>query len=83
MVDHFEIIRYSDETDPTPILENPKSEVYISLMYRDINRFTITSEFISPLDDLSWMPRVATDGKSIGDFDHTREFFYSLYKTGN
>ena len=61
------------------ILENPKSEVYISFMYRDINRFKTTSEFISPLDDLfgcqEWR-----DGISIGDFERTREFFYGLYK---
>ena len=41
------------------ILENPKSEVYISFMYRDINRFKTTSEFISPLDDLFGCQEVA------------------------
>ncbi len=61
------------------ILENPKSEVYVSFMYRDINRFKTTPEFSSPLDDLfgcqEWR-----DGISIGGIDETRQFFYGLYQ---
>ena len=61
------------------ILENPKSEVYISFMYRDINRFKATPEFSSPLDDLfgcaEWM-----DGISLTGIKETKDFFYGLYK---
>ncbi len=61
------------------ILKNPKSEVYISFMYRDINRFKGTKEFASALDDLfgcqEWQ-----DGMSIAEAGKTREFFYGLYK---
>ena len=34
------------------ILRGDKSEVYVSFMYRDINRFKATKEFVKPLTDL-------------------------------
>lgn len=61
------------------ILKNPRSEVYISVMYRDINRFRTHSSFGPHLDGLfgtdEW--RQCND---ISDGAERREFLYNLYK---
>jgi three-Cys-motif partner protein len=61
------------------ILQNPKSEVYISFMYEFINRFKGTSEFEPHLDQLfgssTWR-----EGIKIRDSDKRKRFFYDLYK---
>ncbi len=62
------------------ILSNPKSEVYISFMERDINRFRLHPHFASNLDDLfgctEWR-----DGSVIKDKKTRREFDFDLYKS--
>ena len=62
------------------ILENPKSEVYISFMYRDINRFKSHTYFEKHLDDLFGCPEWRqyidmVDGKE------QKEFLYDLYRS--
>ena len=61
------------------ILKNPKSEVYISVMYAYINRFRERPNFGPHLDGL-----YGTDewrqGNDISDGSERREFFYNLYK---
>ena len=60
------------------VFDNPKSEVYISFMYRDINRFREHSNFEKHLDELFG----CTDwhqGMKLTDGYVRREFFYSLY----
>ncbi len=62
------------------ILDNPKSEVYVSFMYEFINRFKSTPEFSRPLDDLfgcqEWR-------RGIEEFDATKrkDYLCSLYKS--
>lgn len=61
------------------IMENPRSEVYVSFMYRDINRFREHPNFEKHLDDLfgcaEWRQGIdMTDGKE------RKDFFYNLYK---
>ena len=60
------------------ILKNPKSEVYISFMYREINRFRDHRNFEKHMDSLfgcpEWRP-----GIDIADGKERKEFFYSLY----
>lgn len=62
------------------ILENPQSEIYVSFMYRDINRFREHSNFRKHLDDLfgcaEWR-----QGIDMPDGKERKEFFYSLYGT--
>ena len=60
------------------ILENPKSEVYISFMYRDINRFRAHPNFEKHLDQLfgcsEWKQGIdMPEGKG------RKDFFYRLY----
>jgi three-Cys-motif partner protein len=61
------------------ILQNPKSEVYISFMYEAINRFKTTPEFEAHLDRLfgtsDWRK-----GMEIKDSEERKNFFYGLYK---
>ena len=61
------------------ILSNPKSEVYVSFMQRDINRFKDHPNFELHLDDLfgcsEWR-----NGLSITDSKDRKEFFFNLYK---
>ena len=61
------------------ILENPKSEVYISFMYEYINRFKRSSEFSDPLDELFGC-REWRDGIDEYDPEKRKSFFYGLYK---
>ena len=60
------------------ILENSRSEVYVSFMYRDINRFREHPNFERHLDDLfgcvEWR-----QGIDMPDGKERKEFFYSLY----
>ncbi len=62
------------------ILENPKSEVYISFMYRDINRFREHPNFEKHLDDLfgcqEWR-----QGIDMPDGKERKDFFYRLYRS--
>ncbi len=61
------------------ILQHPKSEVYISFMYEHLNRFKLTKEFGSHLDELfgteEWR-----EGSSINDPAERKSFFYDLYE---
>ena len=61
------------------ILENQKSEVYISFMYEYINRFKRSSEFSDPLDELFGC-REWRDGIDEEDPEKRKSFFYGLYK---
>ena len=60
------------------ILENPKSEVYISFMYREMNRFKEHPNFEKHLDQLfgcsGWRR-----GIDIPDGKERKDFFYDLY----
>ena len=60
------------------ILENPKSEVYISFMYREINRFKEHPNFEKHLDELfgcsEWR-----QGIDMPDGRGRKDFFYDLY----
>ena len=60
------------------ILGNPRSEVYISFMYRDINRFIEHPSFEQHLDDLfgcqDWRR-----GKNLNGTKEKKDFFYELY----
>ena len=62
------------------ILENPRSEVYISFMYESINRFKTHDNFEMHLDELFGCPDWR-EGLDIGSSDRRREFFYNLYKS--
>ena len=60
------------------IFENPKSEIYISFMYRDINRFKTHPSFEKHLDQLfgcsEWRQGIdRPEGKE------RKDFFYHLY----
>ncbi len=61
------------------ILKNPKTEVYVSFMYRDINRFLETPEFEQHLDQLygcgAW--RKANE---IEDSNARKQYLSELYK---
>ena len=61
------------------ILENPKSEVYISFMYREINRFKEHPNFERHLDELfgcsEWQ-----QGIDMPDGEERKDFFYDLYR---
>ena len=61
------------------ILNNPRSEVYVSFMYRDINRFKGHPNFESHMDDLfgcsEW-----NKGIDMADGEERKDFFYGLYE---
>ena len=61
------------------ILRGHKTEVYVSFMYRDINRFKATKEFEKPLTDLfgtdEWRNGLDLEG------DARKDFFYGLYES--
>ena len=61
------------------ILENPKSEVYISFMYESINRFKEHPSFERHLDDLFGCPEWR-QGIALPDGKERKEFFYNLYR---
>ena len=60
------------------ILKNPRSEVYISFMYRDINRFREHPNFERHLDELfgcsTWR-----QGIDLAEGKERKDFFYDLY----
>jgi len=62
------------------ILSNPKSEVYVSFMSRDINRFREHENFERHLDDLfgcsDWR-----EGIDLPEGKERIDFFYELYKS--
>ena len=64
----------------TRILQNPRSEVYISFMYESINRFASTPEFKRHLDELfgceDWR-----QGLEIPAGEARKDFFYELYES--
>ncbi|MFB2705171.1 three-Cys-motif partner protein TcmP [Marinobacter shengliensis] len=61
------------------ILQNPRAEVYISVMYEFINRFLKSNEFAPHLDGLfggnEW-----TQVQSISDRSQRKDLLYNLYK---
>ena len=61
------------------ILQNPKSEVYISFMSRDINRFNTVPQYETALDGLfgceNWR-----EGWQMANGPDKIEFFYQLYE---
>jgi three-Cys-motif partner protein len=61
------------------ILRGDKSEVYVSFMYRDINRFKATKEFVKPLTDLfgtdEWRKGIDLEGEA------RKDSFYGLYES--
>lgn len=61
------------------VLRNAKSEVYISFMYKDMNRFKDTPEFAPHLDGLFGC-REWRQGSKIEDSSQRKHFFYSLYE---
>ena len=62
------------------IMENPKSEVYISFMYREMNRFKEHPSFERHLDELfgcsEWR-----QGIDLADGKKRKDFFYGLYRS--
>lgn len=62
------------------ILQNPKSEVYISFMYREINRFKEHPNFEKHLDELFGCPGWR-HGINMPDTKERKEFFYNLYRS--
>jgi len=60
------------------ILRGSRTEVYVSFMYREINRFKATREFDRPLTNLfgtdEWRNGLELQG------DARKEFFYGLYE---
>lgn len=60
------------------ILENPKSEVFISFMYREINRFKEHPNFEKHLDGLFGCPEWR-QGIDMPDGQERKDFFYDLY----
>jgi three-Cys-motif partner protein len=61
------------------ILQNPKSEVYISFMYESINRFKNTPEFGPHLDQLFGC-KMWRKGVHIENPSERKNFFYDLYE---
>lgn len=79
MIDPFGV----SETPMTTIgriLENPKSEVYISFMYEAINRFRGHTNFESHLDELFGCPEWRK-GIDTLDGNGRKNFFYDLYES--
>ena len=62
------------------ILDNPKSEVYISFMYQWINRFRNHPNFERHLDELFGCPDWRR-GSDIAGSKRRRKFFCNLYKS--
>ncbi len=60
------------------ILQNPRSEVYISFMYREMNRFLNHHHFEEPLDDLFGCPDWR-QGRDLTDGEERKELLYKLY----
>lgn len=60
------------------ILQNPKSEVFISFMYEWINRFKGEPSFVRHLDDLFGCPDWR-QGIDLSDDVERRNFFHNLY----
>lgn len=62
------------------IMQNDRSEVYISFQYEAINRFATTPEFEHHLDDLfgtdEWK-----DALELKEFEERKDFYYSLYES--
>lgn len=61
------------------ILENPKSEVYVSFMYREINRFKRHPNFEKHLDELFGCSKWR-QGIDMPDGKERKVFFYDLYR---
>ena len=61
------------------ILDNPKSEVYVSFMYGWINRFRAQPNFEKSLDELFGCPDWRR-GIDIADREERKNFFYRLYE---
>ena len=61
------------------ILENPKSEVYVSFMYREINRFKGHPNFEKHLDELFGCSKWR-QGIDMPDGRERKAFFYDLYR---
>ena len=61
------------------ILENPKSEVYVSFMYREINRFRAHPNFEKHLDELFGC-REWRKGINMSEGKKRKDFFYDLYR---
>ena len=61
------------------ILQNPKSEVFISFMYEWINRFKDHPNFEKHLDELFGCPEWR-EGIDMADGEERKEFFYRLYR---
>ena len=78
MIDPFGVSETSMSTIGR-ILENPKSEVYISFMYEAINRFKEHPYFEKHLDELFGCPEWR-DGMDLGDSKERKDFFYDLYR---
>lgn len=61
------------------LLQNPRAEIFISVMYDFINRFKETPEFEGKLDDLfgtdAWRKHLSADGAE------RRRLLYDLYKS--
>ena len=62
------------------ILSNPKSEVYVSFMSRDVNRFREHTNFERHLDDLFGC-RDWREGIDLPEGKERIAFFYDLYKS--
>jgi three-Cys-motif partner protein len=60
------------------ILENPKSELYVSFMYEAINRFKDSPEFEQHLDSLFGTPAWRI-GIAMPESKSRRSYFYELY----
>lgn len=79
MIDPFGVSETPMET-VARILENPKSEVYISFMYEWINRFKREPSFERALDKLfgcsEWR-----QGRDLADPKDRKDFFHDLYSS--
>ena len=62
------------------ILDNPKSEVYISFMYESMNRFKEHPNFERHLDELFGCPEWRR-GMDLADGRERKGFFYDLYRS--
>lgn len=60
------------------ILDNPRSEVYISFMYREMNRFRDHPNFEKHLDELFGCPEWR-HGIDLAEGKERKDFFYGLY----
>ena len=78
MIDPFGVSETPMQT-VARILDNPKSEVYISFMYEAINRFKEHPNFESPLDELFGC-REWRQGMDLPDGNERKDFFYDLYR---